>query len=78
MKQASHTRDIRSLVESVQAGQPAEYVLFWGHRPPKDRGVSAACFSQWYARTAEGCQGSHRRNLTPPRVGRAGSIESRV
>ena len=48
MKQASETRDLRSLIESVQAGQPVEYVLFWGHRPPKDGGVSAACFSQWY------------------------------
>ncbi|WP_377160657.1 NADAR family protein [Roseateles sp. UC29_93] len=48
MNQASEARDVRSLVESLQAGRTAEYILFWGHRPPKDRGVNASCFSQWY------------------------------
>lgn len=42
------SRDVRSLIAAHAEGHPAEYVLFWGHRPTKERGVGASCFSQWY------------------------------
>ena len=35
------------LVEQIQQGQTFEYLLFWGHRPPKS-GVNKSCLSQWF------------------------------
>ena len=48
MTSPHQTRDVRSLVESLRSGPSAEYIFFWGHRPPKGEGVTASCFSQWY------------------------------
>ncbi|GBF78139.1 hypothetical protein PA598K_06746 [Paenibacillus sp. 598K] len=40
--------DWERLKAAVQAGQRFEYVMFWGHTPPRDGGVNQACFSQWW------------------------------
>jgi len=40
-------RTLEQLRDFVNQGNAAEYVLFWGHRKPK-QGVSETCFSQWY------------------------------
>ena len=38
---------VEDLVSRYKAGEPLEYVFFWGHQASK-KGVTAACFSQWY------------------------------
>ena len=40
-------RDRKSLVDYLDAGNKAEYLLFWGHQPSKDGAVTKSCFSQW-------------------------------
>ncbi|KAE9647865.1 NADAR family protein [Pseudomonas sp. PB103] len=35
------------LCSRFNAGEPLEFVFFWGHQRSK-KGVSASCFSQWY------------------------------
>ena len=46
---AVDSRDLDSLRRAVSRGARTKYVFFWGHRPPRDGLISAACFSQWYA-----------------------------
>jgi ribA/ribD-fused uncharacterized protein len=46
------------LCREVNAGKRFKYLYFWGHRPPKDGGVSSSCFSQWYA-TPFVAEGTH-------------------
>jgi ribA/ribD-fused uncharacterized protein len=41
-------RDKETLAEYVGAGHKVKYVFFWGHQRSKT-GISASCFSQWYA-----------------------------
>jgi len=41
-------RDREALADYVKAGRKVKYVFFWGHRWSKT-GISASCFSQWYA-----------------------------
>lgn len=38
---------VEVLVEQIQQGQTFDYLLFWGHRPPKS-GVNKSCLSQWF------------------------------
>lgn len=38
---------VEDLVRRYKAGEKLEYVFFWGHQASK-KGVTAACFSQWY------------------------------
>ncbi len=45
---AEKIRDRQSLVEYLDAGNKAEYLLFWGHQPSKDGTVTKSCFSQWF------------------------------
>ncbi len=40
------TRD--ALLTAVQAGAAFPMTFFWGHRRPKQGGISASCLSQWY------------------------------
>lgn len=40
--------DIAELRERVSVGEAFDYLLFWGHRPPKGGGVAKTCMSQWY------------------------------
>ncbi|KQV47737.1 NADAR family protein [Duganella sp. Root336D2] len=41
-------RNVVELCEHIQNhGQP-KMLLFWGHRPSKDGGVTKTCFSQWF------------------------------
>jgi hypothetical protein len=40
-----HLAELRA---RFNGGEPLKYVFFWGHQPP-EHGVSASCFSQWYA-----------------------------
>jgi ribA/ribD-fused uncharacterized protein len=45
MTDAQLVEDLRA---RFNAGETLEYLFFWGHQPSK-RGVTASCFSQWYA-----------------------------
>lgn len=42
------TRFLDALRQRHRAGEPLSYLFFWGHRPGKT-GITATCFSQWYA-----------------------------
>jgi ribA/ribD-fused uncharacterized protein len=46
---ASPPLSLNALRSRVAAGEHFRYLPFWGHRPRADGGISAACFSQWYA-----------------------------
>jgi hypothetical protein len=49
MLRPSQTRDVSSLIDSVNdGGAPSAFLFFWGHQPPKDGSVGKSCFSQWY------------------------------
>jgi ribA/ribD-fused uncharacterized protein len=41
--------DLATLRNRSAAGEGFRYLYFWGHRPRADGGVSASCFSQWFA-----------------------------
>jgi ribA/ribD-fused uncharacterized protein len=41
-------QDRQSLIDYLDAGNKAEYLLFWGHQPSKDGTVTQSCFSQWF------------------------------
>jgi hypothetical protein len=42
------TRD--RLIAHLAAGEPVEWLFFWGHTPKQQVGVDAACLSQWFPR----------------------------
>jgi ribA/ribD-fused uncharacterized protein len=42
-------RDRQSLVDYLDRGNKAEYLLFWGHQPNKDGSIGKTCFSQWFS-----------------------------
>jgi ribA/ribD-fused uncharacterized protein len=46
---AASPLSLDALHARVAAGEHFRYLLFWGHRPRADGGISVACFSQWYA-----------------------------
>ena len=41
-------KSLEELLNRFNAGEPFEFVHFWGHRPRKDGVVSQSCFSQWF------------------------------
>ena len=41
------TKFLEALRQRHRAGEPLNYLFFWGHRPGKT-GITATCFSQWY------------------------------
>ena len=41
-------RSAEELVDRAARGETFKYVYFWGHRPRRDGGVGAGCFSQWW------------------------------
>jgi ribA/ribD-fused uncharacterized protein len=41
--------DLKSLRRASAAGAKLKYRCFWGHKPPKERGLSDSVFSQWWA-----------------------------
>lgn len=41
------TKFLEALRQRHRAGEPLNYLYFWGHRPGKT-GITATCFSQWY------------------------------
>jgi len=43
-----NSRTVEQLLAALEAGESARFLLFWGHRPSKDRRITKACFSQWY------------------------------
>ncbi|MFB6533731.1 NADAR family protein [Streptomyces noursei] len=45
---ADGPRSVEEVVALTAAGERVKYVHFWGHRPPRDGGVGASCFSQWW------------------------------
>ncbi|MEX2983902.1 NADAR family protein [Streptomyces sp. C36] len=45
---ADGPRSVTDLTAAVARGERLKYVYFWGHRPPRDGGVGASCFSQWW------------------------------
>jgi predicted NAD-dependent protein-ADP-ribosyltransferase YbiA (DUF1768 family) len=45
---AENCWDRPSLIDYLDAGNKAEYLLFWGHQPSKDGAVTKSCFSQWF------------------------------
>lgn len=43
--------DVRSRAELAAltaSGVRPRYLMFWGHRPPRDGGVGSGCLSQWW------------------------------
>lgn len=36
------------LITRAQAGEPLDYLFFWGHRPSKDGRITKTCLSQWW------------------------------
>ncbi|MGZ0704738.1 NADAR family protein [Pseudomonas piscis] len=42
-------RSNQALLEQLQRGLKPDYLMFWGHQPPRDGRVSQSCFSQWFA-----------------------------
>ncbi|QDU94563.1 NADAR family protein [Lignipirellula cremea] len=40
--------DLNQLRQRCATGETFTYLHFWGHTPPKDGSVGAACLSQWY------------------------------
>ncbi|MEG0184300.1 MAG: NADAR family protein [Stenotrophomonas sp.] len=42
------SRFLHDLQRRQADGEALRYLCFWGHQPPRS-GVSASCFSQWYA-----------------------------
>lgn len=49
--QPSTATDCRSrdeLATAVRAGAQPQWLLFWGHRPPKTATITASCLSQWW------------------------------
>ena len=45
---AADVRSVADLIGLVRDGGRAEYLLFWGHRPPAAGGVGKGCLSQWW------------------------------
>jgi ribA/ribD-fused uncharacterized protein len=43
----SHPR-FNDLIVAVATGEPVDWLLFWGHTPPRDGGVGKSCLSQWW------------------------------
>ncbi|WP_370950088.1 NADAR family protein [Amycolatopsis sp. cg5] len=41
-------RDVEALRELIHGGAEAEYLLFYGHRPPYGGIVNGTCLSQWW------------------------------
>jgi ribA/ribD-fused uncharacterized protein len=41
-------RNVDDLVEHTAAGQPVEYLFFWGHRPHPSGRLGPTCLSQWW------------------------------
>ena len=42
-------RSVEQLLQQLQQGLKAEYLMFWGHQAPRDGRVTQSCFSQWFA-----------------------------
>lgn len=42
-----------TLVAHLEAGNTADYLLFWGHTPKDAAQVDASCLSQWFPRAFE-------------------------
>jgi ribA/ribD-fused uncharacterized protein len=41
-------RSVADLVEHTAAGNPVEYLFFWGHRPHPSGRLGPSCLSQWW------------------------------
>ncbi len=41
-------RSNQDLLGQLQRGLKPDYLMFWGHQPPRDGRVSQSCFSQWF------------------------------
>lgn len=48
LKDPVDCRNRDELAAAVRAGVEPKWLMFWGHRPPKDGSVSASCLSQWW------------------------------
>lgn len=42
-------RSNQALLEQIKQGLKPDYLMFWGHQPPRDGRISPSCFSQWFA-----------------------------
>ncbi|MGD9644801.1 MAG: NADAR family protein [Pirellulales bacterium] len=40
--------NLEQLRARAVAGEPFEYLLFWGHQPSKDGSIGRSCLSQWF------------------------------
>ncbi|MCD9144037.1 NADAR family protein [Streptomyces albireticuli] len=45
---ADGPRTVAELTAALEQGERVKYVYFWGHRPRRDGGIGASCFSQWW------------------------------
>lgn len=41
-------RDLSELRSRAAAGDPVDYLFFWGHRPRRDGSIGSGCLSQWW------------------------------
>jgi ribA/ribD-fused uncharacterized protein len=48
MTSLNNIRSQAELCDYLKHGGHAKFLLFWGHRPSKDRAISKTCFSQWF------------------------------
>lgn len=53
-------RSMPALLAAIAAGQPLQYLYFWGSHPNADGSISETCLSQWYAAGFE-LEGVHYR-----------------
>ncbi|NJL12497.1 MAG: NADAR family protein [Microscillaceae bacterium] len=42
------TYHLNWLLNTIDTGQPLEYLFFWGHQPAADGRITASCLSQWW------------------------------
>jgi ribA/ribD-fused uncharacterized protein len=45
---AAAARSVTDLLAALDDGTDPDYLMFWGHQPPADGGVSKSCLSQWW------------------------------
>lgn len=39
---------INTIVNQKESGEKLKFLMFWGHRPNKDRSIGIGCLSQWW------------------------------
>lgn len=48
---AAGARTRAELVEAIESGATAKWLMFWGHQPERDGSLGKGCLSQWWPST---------------------------